>query len=240
MNEQRRFAAFDLDGTLIRWQLYHAVADKLVREGHINAKAFAGVKQARMDWKNRVNSMSFKTYEQALVYLVDEAIKSISVKDFDIAALEVITEYKGQTYTYTRNLITDLQAKGYLLFAISASQEQLVGMVADVYGFDDYAGSSYEVKDGYFTGTKHVISGTEKPIVLKQLVEKHHATWHGSIAVGDSESDIPMLELVENPIAMNPTKELIDHAKQKRWKVVVERKNMIYELEPHDGSYVLA
>jgi HAD superfamily hydrolase (TIGR01490 family) len=237
---QRPIAAFDLDGTLIRWQLYHAVADKLARDGHINQEAFKRVKMARMEWKNRVNDMSFKTYEQALVYLVDTAITKISVADFDIAVKEVIDEYKNQTYTYTRNLLSELKSKNYLLFAISASQEQLVKMIAETYGFDDYAGSTYEVKNGYFTGEKHVIKGDEKPSVLKKLVKKHHATWKASIAVGDSESDIPMLDAVENPIAMNPTKELFEQAKANNWRVVIERKNVIYTLEPHNGSYLLA
>lgn len=234
------FAAFDLDGTLIRWQLYHALADRLVHDGLIDKQSFEHIKQARMAWKNRTDSQAFKTYEHALVALFDGAMTSLSVDDFDAAVVKVIDEYKAQTYTYTRNLIEELKTKNYLLFAISASQSQLVGRIAETYGFDDFAGSEYEVKDGRFTGQKHVIKGTEKPIELEKLVAKHSATWEGSIAVGDSESDIPMLELVQNPIAMNPTAELFAHAKQQGWKVVLERKNMVYELEPHNGSYLLA
>jgi phosphoserine phosphatase len=49
-----------------------------------------------------------------------------------------------------------------------------------------------------------------------------------------------MLEAVEQPIAMNPSQKLFDHAQKHGWKIVVERKNMIYELEDRDGSYVLA
>lgn len=234
------FAAFDLDGTLIRWQLYHALADRLVRNGQINTQAFAEIKQSRMDWKNRKDTDSFKTYEHALVDLFDTAMTSIPVQEFDRAVDDVITDYKAQTYTYTRNLIKELRAKGYVLFAISASQAQLVGKIAAAYGFDDFAGSEYEILDGMFTGEKHIIKGTEKPAVLKALVTKHDASWDESIAVGDSESDIPMLESVANPIAMNPTAELFAHAQKHGWKIVVERKNMVYELEPRDGSYVLA
>lgn len=236
----RPFAAFDLDGTLIRWQLYHALADRLVHEGLIDRQAYEHIKQARMAWKNRTDSQAFKIYEHALVALFDGVMTTLSVEDFDAAVVRVIDEYKSQTYTYTRNLIEELKAKNYLLFAISASQTQLVSRIAEAYGFDDYAGSVYEVKHGRFTGKKHVIKGDEKPIELEKLVTKHGATWDGSMAVGDSESDIPMLERVQNPIAMNPTADLFIHAKQQGWKVVLERKNMVYELEPRNGSYQLA
>lgn len=236
----RPFAAFDLDGTLIRWQLYHALADRLVHEGLIDKQAFQHIKDARMAWKNRTDAQAFKTYEHALVSLFDGAMQTLSVSDFDAAVSKVVEEYSAQTYTYTRNLIEELKSKNYLLFAISASQAQLVGRIAAAYGFDDFAGSEYEVIDGHFTGKKHVIKGTEKPVELEKLVTKYGATWEGSVAVGDSESDIPMLTRVEHPIAMNPTAELFAHAKANNWQVVVERKNMVYKLEPHNGSYILA
>ena len=62
----------------------------------------------------------------------------------------------------------------------------------------------------------------------------------GSVAVGDSASDVSMMELVELPIALNPEKKLYEHAKKRSWKIVLERKNMVYELEATDGNYRLA
>ena len=35
-----KFAVFDIDGTLIRWQLYHAIADELAKSGHIDAETY--------------------------------------------------------------------------------------------------------------------------------------------------------------------------------------------------------
>jgi phosphoserine phosphatase len=50
------------------------------------------------------------------------------------------------------------------------------------------------------------------------------------VGVGDTESDISFLELVEKPICFNPNKRLYTYAKRNDWKVVVERKDVIYEL----------
>lgn len=235
-----KFAVFDIDGTLIRWQLYHAVADELARRRYFSAIEYQAVKDARMTWKKRESEDSFKQYEQALVNLVDQAIVGLEATEVESACRSVINEYKDQVYRYTRDLIRNLKASGYLLFAISASQSEIVGLIAKHYGFDDFAGSEYEIRNGHYTGKKDVLKSERKPEVLNSLVKKHGATFSGSIAVGDSESDIPMLEAAEQPIAFNPTRQLFDHAKEKGWKIVVERKNVTYELEPKDGSYVLA
>jgi HAD superfamily hydrolase (TIGR01490 family) len=235
----RPFAVFDIDGTIIRWQLYHALADELAREGYLDPKQFQKVRAARMNWKKRGGEDSFTEYEQTLINLVNSAITNVRVADLEEASKRVLNEYKDQVYTYTRDLINQLRAKNYLLFTISASQAEIVGMLAKYYGFDDWAGSAYEARDGFFTGHIDLLISQRKPERLKELVAKHNATWQGSIGVGDSESDIALLETVEKPIAFNPTKQLFEHAQKNDWKVVLERKNMVYELESHDGQYRL-
>ena len=193
-----------------------------------------------MNWKNREHVNSFSDYENILVKLVDSTVNNLKVSALVEASQNVIEEYKDQVYTYTRDLIKELRAKDYLLFAISASPDRIVGLVAKHYCFDDFCGSIYDTEDGLFTGFTDVILLERKPEKLNELVQKHNATWRGSIAVGDSEGDIPMLEAVEQPIAFNPTTMLFEHARKQGWKVVVERKNMVYKLEPNDGSYLLA
>lgn len=233
------FAAFDIDGTLIRWQLFHATADALVKVGKIDREQYQAIKDARMSWKRRMHDESFKEYEQRLVTTYEGLLQSLSVTDVLAAMDSTFEEYKDQVYRYTRDLIKDLKAKDYLLFAISGTQAELVEKLARYHGFDDWAGSIYETRDGHFTGAKQLALG-RKHEVLTELIAKHKADLAGSIAVGDSAGDISMLAMTEQPIAFNPEQKLFDHARQAGWKIVVERKNMVYELEPRDGSYVLA
>jgi HAD superfamily hydrolase (TIGR01490 family) len=235
----RRFAAFDIDGTLIRWQLYHAIADALVKLGYIDSSTFDSIKEARMNWKTRTHSEAFKAYEGELVELYDKVLMSLSITQFNEAIEAVFTEYKDQIYTYTRNLIKVLKDKDYILFAISGSQTEIVKKIARYYGFDDFSGSTYVQKDGKFTG-KVILPFLHKDKVLADLIKKHHATLNGSIAVGDSAGDIKMLEAVENPITFNPEQKLFEHAKGQGWKIVIERKNMVYELDSKNGKYELA
>jgi HAD superfamily hydrolase (TIGR01490 family) len=235
----RSFAVFDIDGTIIRWQLYHALADELARAGQLDAKQYDKVRRARMTWKRRESEDSFQAYEAALIESFNQALTDIHSSELQRACQTVLSEYKDQVYTYTRKLIEELKAKDYLLFAISASQDELVKMLAEYYGFDDAGGSRYEVKGGYFTGEVDVLKSERKPEFLKELVAKHGADYKGSIAVGDSEGDIPMLSQVEQPIAFNPTKTLYEYARQHKWPIVIERKNVVYRLDPDNGSYRL-
>jgi HAD superfamily hydrolase (TIGR01490 family) len=235
----RPFAAFDIDGTVIRWQLYHAIGDAMLKRGIISETAFEPVKQARMNWKKRTGNDGFKQYEATLVACFDQVIAGLPAATFEAIAKEVFNEYCDQVYTYTRDMIRNLKTQGYLLLAISGSPASVVRLFVEHYGFDDFAATEYPVEDGKLLGTKAVSIG-RKAQLLKALVEKHGASYQRSVAVGDSEGDIGMLELVERPIAINPSQGLLDRAIQSGWEVVLERKNVIYRLEQQRGSYVLA
>lgn len=237
---KRPFAVFDIDGTLIRWQLYHAIVDRLAKNGHVSQEEHTAVREKRMAWKQRAHETSFHEYELAVIDAFDAAARRLQKNDFMAAVQHVFEEYRDQTYTYTRDLIRSLKKQDYLLFAISASQIEIVELLARYYGFDDWGGSQYEYKNKVFTGKKFVVKGDEKPKLLETLVVKHDAACSGSIAVGDSDGDIAMLQIAEQPIAFNPNKKLFQHAQAHDWKVVIERKNMVYALESKDGSYILA
>jgi HAD superfamily hydrolase (TIGR01490 family) len=231
------FAVFDIDGTLIRWQLYHATADALVRMGYFDKDVFNEVRRARVLWKRR--AAPFSDYEELLVSVYARLLSGVTTAQFDEAVESVYNEYKDQAYKFTRDIIKDLKSKGYLLFAISGSQAEVVSKVAKHYGFDDCVGSEFERKGEGFSG-KVVSHRQGKHILLEEFVKKHGATYKGSYAVGDSEGDITMLEAVDNPIAFNPTEKLFVTAKIKGWPVVIERKNVIYKLKPDNGTFILA
>ena len=232
-----KFAVFDIDGTLIRWQLYHALADELARRGHIDEMTYRRMKDARMAWKQRTES-SFRDYEQQVIKVYELALKNIGFAELDEAIELVFDEYKDQVYVYTRELIKTLKKRGYMLLAISGSQVEIIKKIARHYGFDDFEATVYERGPKGFTGKK-IVASHQKDKVLMELVRKHSLSYEGRIAVGDSTSDIVMLEMVEQAVAFNPEEHLFEHAKRKGWKVVLERKNMFYEMEMSDGKYQL-
>jgi HAD superfamily hydrolase (TIGR01490 family) len=235
----KKFAVFDLDGTLIRWQLFHAVINTLAKRGDLGQESYAKIKHARLQWKKRAHENAFADYEMLLVNTYFDAMKSLPVSKFDDAVEHTISEYKEQMYVYTSRLLKSLKMRGYFLLAISGSHAELVSHVAKHYEFDDWVGSLYERKNDRFTGHRDV-TYKDKHLTLEKLVQKHGLTYQGSYGVGDTDGDITMLAAVENPIAFNPSRELYEYAREQGWKIVVERKNVIYELEANDGTYILA
>lgn len=234
-----KFAVFDIDGTLIRWQLYHTIVLRLAKAGAMGEGARDEFRDAMMHWKRREDPDSFKAYEATLVERFEKRVQDVAPDLFDKTVEGVVEEYKDQVYTYTRDLLTSLKGRGYMLFAISGSPIEVVRKVADYYSFDDAIGSIYERKGDRFSG-RYEVAAHNKKAALERLIAKHQVKIGGSIAVGDSPSDIPMLSMVETPIAFNPDQKLFDAACQNRWPIVIERKNVIYQLKPKDSGYELA
>lgn len=235
---KRKFAVFDIDGTLIRWQLFHAIVHALGKQGYIPHAAHEKILAARMTWKNRETSEGFRIYENVLVEAYLEALTSVDPVDYLHIVDEVFHEYKDQTYAYTRDLVRDLKDQGYLLFAISGSQSEIIDRLARYHGFDAAIGAEFRQKDGAFTGEVFTPIHNKKA-ALEMLVDQYGATYTDSYAVGDSLSDAAMLKTVDHPIAFNPDCTLADAAKKERWPIVIERKNVIYELHPKGDTYVL-
>lgn len=235
----KKFAVFDIDGTIGRWQFYHAMGDAFTEHGFITPEEYEPVRQARMVWKKRTHQDSFRAYELKLVDAWMNALQRITPEQFNSVAQEVFEAYKDQTYTYTRDLVRELKANGYLLLVISGSPIEIVELFAKYYGFDDFVGTIHHIENGKFTGTA-TVNAHNKQRILHELIKKHDVTLAGSIGVGDSSGDIEMLDAVEQPIAFNPDQKLYQHARERGWQIVVERKNVVYELGESDGQYILA
>jgi HAD superfamily hydrolase (TIGR01490 family) len=236
---QKPFAVFDIDGTLIRWQLYHAVVDKLAAAGLLGPEAREELRTARLHWKKREHPESFRDYETFLIQRYEMVLPNLKPQDFDVMVKAVVNEYKDQIYTFTRDLIHDLKGRGYVLLAISGSHQELVKAIAEHYNFDDWVGTEYERAAGKFSGKKRLGSADKKQ-ALAELVKKHNLTYSASVAVGDSLSDAAMLGVVEKPIAFNPDRALYEKAMTEQWQIVIERKNVVYTLEPRHEQYILA
>jgi HAD superfamily hydrolase (TIGR01490 family) len=232
---KQKFAAFDIDGTLFRSGLYREVSYELARMGKVPEDVAELLTSKHREWRRRLHGNAFEEFEKTMVAAFDELSTKIRVEDYDKAVTHVLEKKAENVYVYTRNLLNKLKEQGYFLVAISGSQIELVEPFAKKYGFDAWVGQQWERGDEYFTGniTK---SHTGKDIILQNLVNEHNLTLNGSYAVGDSNGDVGMLRLVDHPIAFNPTAELYEEAVAHTWPIVLERKNMIYELTPNKSG----
>ncbi len=78
------------------------------------------------------------------------------------------------------------------------------------------------MKDGVYTGkpTGLFIYRTGKALAIKQLAAQEEIDLSESYAYSDSESDLPMLEVVGHPVAVNPDGELARVARERGWQIL--------------------
>lgn len=230
MAGQQKVAVFDIDGTIFRSSLLIELVEVFIEEGVFPETARGKYQRALEKWMDREG-----TYEEYIIAVVQAFmthIKGVHYEDFDKAAKIVIARNKDHLYRYTRDLVRTLKKKGYYLLAISHSPKGIVDPFAKRLGFDKIYGMFYELgPTDKFNGKiadEHLIRN--KANILKRAVQKENLTLTGSIGVGDTEGDIPIFEIVEQPICFNPNMALYKHAKRNKWKIVVERKDVIYEI----------
>ncbi len=240
IQENRPFAVFDIDGTLIRWQLYHAITERLIDLNYIDHDKLVKLNIAKKNWEHRVNKSAYRNYESQLVNYLNDILTTIPTKIFETVCLDVFNFHKNRVYRYTSDLIKQLKSKNYLLFLISGSPDVIVKMIARYYQFDDYGGSKLIKNELFLNHYEIIMTHENKASHLNELVSQHFATFNNSIGIGDSDGDIELLKLVEHPIAFNPNDKLLDHAMNNGWEIVIERKNVIYKLEFKNGNYILA
>lgn len=238
---QRKFAAFDIDGTLFRSGLYRELARELMKMGALSQEVVDAATEKNLAWRNRIHGNAFEEFEAVLVSMVDGNLAQLKITDYEEAVRRVMKKRSENIYVFTRDLLGRLKADGYFCLAISGSQVEMVELFAERYGFDAWVGQEWERGEEYFTGTVLSKTHTGKDKILNKLITEHNLTLEGSYAVGDSNGDVGMLSMVEHPIAFNPTSELYEKAVKHGWDIVIERKNMSFTLKKGpDGSYLLA
>jgi HAD superfamily hydrolase (TIGR01490 family) len=228
--DKRPVAVFDIDGTVFRSSLLIELVEELVRRGLMPEAVKKSYASAEEEWQNRRGN--YEAYIKKLVHAFEKYSKGLLYAEVADIAGEIIETKKDRVYRYTRDLIEELKGKGYFMLAVSRSPKFIVDGFAYELGFHKSYGIFYATgPSDRFTGEiedEHLIMN--KGAILMRAIEKEGLSLHGSVGVGDTESDISMLDMVETAIAFNPNRLLYRHAKQKGWKVIVERKDVIYEV----------
>ena len=227
---RKKVAFFDIDGTVFRSSLLIELVEAFIKEGVFPSDAAALYMREYTAWSNREGS--YEAYMKAVVLTFIRHIKGVHYGELaDIGKL-VVAQHGNHVYRYTRDLIASLKHDNYFVVAISQSPKTILDEFCKNYGFDKVYGRIYEIgPQDRFTGLltdEHLVAN--KANIIERVLEKEFVTNEDSVGIGDTDSDIPLLESVVNPICFNPNKALFEHAKKRDWKIVVERKDVIYEL----------
>jgi len=137
------------------------------------------------------------------------------VQDNLVARIEPIV------YREARDAIEQHARAGRRTFLVSAAPEEIVVPVAEHLGIDEAIASRAAIDErGKYTGQAIVWNhGAEKSRALRDAVASHDLDLRRSYAYSDSHTDIPMLELVGHPVAVNPDRVLAETARDRGWEV---------------------
>ncbi|MGN0143735.1 MAG: HAD-IB family hydrolase [Clostridium sp.] len=237
-------AFFDLDGTLYREGLITEVFKKMVKYEIIGEERwYNDVRPDYLKWDKRQGE--YDDYLLKMIGIYMESIKGLQKYRIEYISKKIVEQKGDRVYTFTRDRIKWHKDNGHTLIIISGSPSELVKEMAEKYGFTDYIGARYVVdENNNYTGeVVPMWDSVSKEKAIKHFVEKYDIDLNKSYAYGDTSGDYTMFKKVRHPYCMNPTKELLQKVIKDRdlidkVNVIVERKDVIYNLDIEDIQFV--
>jgi HAD superfamily hydrolase (TIGR01490 family) len=143
---------------------------------------------------------------------------------------------KDQVETIIREALSDLidpyiylealdlmelhRALGRKVFIVSSSAEEVVRPLAEHLGPVDVIATRPKIEDGKYTGElEFYCYGENKAVAIREVAERSGIDLSASYAYSDSATDLPMLEAVGHPVAVNPDRDLRKEAEKRGWQM---------------------
>jgi len=214
----RAAAFFDLDRTLLRRSSALALAGSFRRHGVIGRGQLARAAAWQLLFAARGAGAETvrKAAEDGLMVLkgfrVDE-LRSLVASAMEPVLMPLV-------YQEPLDLVSRHRERGEPVYIVSATLQEIVEELARELGFDGARGSTCEIVDGVYTGVSlRPCHGEGKAAAVRDLAERERIDLGASTAYSDSHTDLPFLETVGRPVAVNPDRELRRIAAERGWPV---------------------
>jgi len=211
-------AIFDLDNTLIAGDSDHAWGQFLVSKNIVDAV-----------WYQQENNRFLKDYQTGELDI--KAYLEFALKPLADNALNNLLKWRQEFLdsviqplflTKAFDLIETHRQKGDFLLIVTATNRFVTELIAEALGVDDLIASEPEWNQTGFTGK---ISGTPsfkegKITRLDQWLTGKKYSLEGAFFYSDSHNDLPLLERVDNPVAVDPDDILRTHCENVKWPII--------------------
>lgn len=125
-------------------------------------------------------------------------------------------------YDEAVNLIEEHRLAGRDVVIVSTSGSEVVEPIGEMLGADLVVATRLEIVDGHYTGEiAYYAYGEEKARAIRELAAQHGYDLDACYGYSDSVTDVPMLEAVGHPHAVNPDRDLRRVATANGWPVLV-------------------
>ena len=128
-------------------------------------------------------------------------------------------------YQEALDLMEQHRSEGRLVYIVSSSPEEVVRPVARHLGVAGVLATRARIEDGKYTGElEFYCAGEGKAEAVRAIAERVGIDLEASYAYSDSISDLPMLDAVGHPVAVNPDRDLRKQAEEREWDILDFRK----------------
>ena len=211
-------AIFDLDNTLIGGDSDFLWGEFIGEEGIVDASVY-----------RKKNEYFYQQYDLGILDIYAwlefclEPLTRYSMTElqefhhrFMIQKIEPILLDKAQ------NCINQHKERGDTVLVMTASTSFVTAPIVKKYGINHLLATEPEIKEGRYTGGVSGIPCFQAGKIDKLMpwLQKNEETLTGSTFYSDSHNDLPLLELVDNPVAVNADKILTKIAEKKGWEIL--------------------
>ena len=214
----QKIALFDLDHTLIHGDSDHAWGDFLASKGLVDSKAH-----------REANDRFFEDYKAGrldMMEYLEFALKPLSDHDREVLEMHreefIETIIKPMVLPKARDLVNGHRDQGDYTIMITSTNRFVTEPIAFLLGVDHLIATDPEEVDGKFTGKVDGKPSFQEGKVhrLHEWLETTHHDLKGSSFYSDSHNDLPLLEEVDHPVAVDPDDILLKVAEERGWKVM--------------------
>lgn len=214
-------ALFDLDNTLLAGDSDFEWAEFLIEHGVLDRELY----QAR-------NAQFYADYKAGTLDIhafLEFQLKPLSTHPRaqleEWHALYMEKKVRPMITTKSRALVEQHRNNGDLLVIITATNSFVTGPIAREFGVEHLIGTTPEETGGQFTGRVSGIPSFKEGKItrLNQWLEgrgQSLRSFETSCFYSDSLNDLPLLKLVDRPVAVNPDQTLRAHAEQMGWPII--------------------
>ena len=212
-------ALFDLDNTLLRGDSDHAWCEFLIDKGVLEGEAF-----------RRANDRFYTEYEAGTLDI--EEYLAFQLKPLGEYPMEELHRWREE-YVATRvepmissdalALLEEHRSQGDELVLITATNRFVTEPIAERLNVPTLLATEVEQANGRYTGRPTGVPTFREGKVtrLEEWLKETGNTLEGSFFYSDSRNDLPLLERVDHPVAVNPDPALRAHAEEKDWPILL-------------------
>ena len=212
-------AFFDVDNTMLQGASMFHLARGLYRRkffttGEIARKAFA---QLRFRLQGETPDSVAKARSSALSFIAGHRVAEVQ-----ILVEEIFDELMAdRIWPGTRALAQQHLDAGERVWLVTAAPVEVARLLARRLGLTGALGTVAAERDGIYTGelVGDILHGPAKAEAVRALATHEGLDLASCAAYSDSVNDLPMLELVGNPCAINPDSRLRRHAEVAGWRI---------------------